>query len=75
MLEVIFRLLVIHIGTPPAAFNWQVRDKDNNFYRFENLSPVSFYKDHVELDLSDYVCLINCPMSDKQYNQVYTVEF
>ena len=30
---------------------------------------------HVELDLNDYVCLINCPMSDKQYNQVYTVEF
>ena len=75
MLEVIFRLLVIHIGTPPAAFNWQVRDKDNNFHRFENLSPTSFYKSHVELDLNDYVCLINCPMSDKQYNKVYTVEF
>ena len=75
MLEVVFRLLVIHLGTPPASFNWQVRDKDKNFHRFENLSPVSFYKDHAEQDLIDYECLINCPMSDKQYNQVYTVEF
>ena len=75
MLEVVFRLLVVHLGTPPASFNWQVRDKDKIFHRFENLSPVSFYKDHVELELNDYVCLINCPMSDKQYNQVYTVEF
>tara|TARA_B100001750_G_C15234548_1_gene459803 strand:+ start:323 stop:493 length:171 start_codon:yes stop_codon:yes gene_type:complete len=29
----------------------------------------------VELDLNDYVCLINCPMSDKKYNKVYTIEF
>ena len=42
MLEVVFRLLVVHLGTPPASFNWQVRDKDKNFHRFENLSPVSF---------------------------------
>jgi len=75
MLEVIFRLLVIHLGTPPDSFDWQVRDKDNNFHRFENLTPTSFYRDHVELDLNDYVCLINCPMSDKKYNKVYTIEF
>ena len=29
----------------------------------------------MELDLNDYVCLINCPMSDKKYNKVYTIEF
>jgi len=75
MLEVIFRLLVIHLGTPPDSFDWQVRDKDNNFHRFENLTPTSFYRNHVELDLNDYVCLINCPMSDKKYNKVYTIEF
>ena len=75
MLEVIFRLLVIHLGTPPSSFDWQVRDKDNNFHRFENLTPISFYRDHVGLDLNDYVCLINCPMSDKKYNKVYTIEF
>ena len=75
MLEVIFRLLVIHLGTPPSSFIWQFRDKGKNFHRYENLSPKSFYSDHVKLDLNDYVCLINCPMSDKKFNKVYTIEF
>ena len=29
----------------------------------------------MQLDLDDYVCLINCPMSDKIYNEVYTVKY
>ncbi|MBH08851.1 MAG: aminopeptidase [Candidatus Marinimicrobia bacterium] len=75
MLEVIFQLLVIHLGMPPASFTWQIRGKNKNFHRFENLTPVSFYKDYVGIDLNDYVCLINCPMADKSYNQVYTIDF
>ena len=52
----------------------QVRDKDKKFTRYENLTPQSFYTNHVGLNLDDYVCLINCPMSNKDYNKVYTVE-
>jgi len=75
MLEVIFRLLSIHIGAPPSSFDWQIKNKKNEFKRFENISPVDFYNKHVGLNLNDYVCLINCPMKDKDYNKVYTVEF
>ena len=74
MIEEIFKMLTMHLGTPPKSFNWQVRDKDKKFTRFENLTPQSFYNDHVGLNLNDYVCLINCPMSNKEYNKVYTVE-
>ena len=74
MIEGIFKMLTMHLGTPPKSFNWQVRDKDKKFSRFENLTPQSFYNDHVGLNLDDYVCLINCPMSNKEYNKVYTVE-
>ena len=75
MLETVYRLLTIHLGTPPEKFEWQVRDRKKKFYRFEGLTPKRFFTNHVGLDLSDYVCLINCPMSDKQYNENYTVEF
>ncbi len=75
MLEVIFRLLSIHIGAPPSSFDWQVKNKKNEFKRFENIRPVDFYNKYVGLNLNDYVCLINCPMKDKNYNKVYTVEF
>ena len=74
MIEEIFKMLSMHLGTPPKSFNWQVRDKDKKFSRYDNLTPQSFYEDHVGLNLNDYVCLINCPMSNKEYNKVYTVE-
>ena len=74
MIEEIFKMLSMHLGTPPKSFNWQVRDKDKKFSRYNNLTPQSFYEDHVGLNLDDYVCLINCPMSNKEYNKVYTVE-
>lgn len=75
MLADIYRILTISLGTPPQKFEWQVRDKDKKFHRFGNLTPKKFFEDHVELDLSDYVCLINCPMSDKIYDEVYTVDY
>jgi len=74
MLEEIYQMLTIHLGTPPNSFDWQIRDKKKSFTRFEKLTPQSFYSDHVGLNLDEYVCLINCPMSDKEYNKVYTVE-
>jgi len=75
MLGDIYQILTISLGTPPEKFSWQVRDKDKKFHRFENLTPKSFFSEHVGLDLSEYICLIDCPMSDKSYNEVYTVDY
>jgi len=75
MLEAVYQILCISLGTPPEKFNWQIRDKNQKFQRFENLTPNKFFKNHVNINLDDYVCLINCPMSDKEYNQVYTVDY
>ena len=75
MLEEVYRMLTIHLGTPPNSFDWQTRDKKKKFIRFKGMTPTSFYKDHVGLKLDEYVCLINCPMSDKEYNKVYTVDY
>ena len=75
MLRTIYQMLTISLGSPPEKFEWQIRDKDKKFHRFEKLNPKQFYKEHVGLDLNDYVCLINCPMSDKSYNEIYTVDY
>ena len=75
MLSTVYKMLVIHLGDPPKKFTWQVRDKKKKFLRYENLTPQTFFKDHVDLELKDLVCLINCPMSDKEYKKVYSVEF
>jgi len=75
MMSVVYQMLTISLGTPPETFDWQVRDKDKEFYRFENLTPQSFFENHVGLNLDDYVCLIDCPMSDKEYHETYTVDY
>ena len=75
MLRTIYQMLTICLGSPPEKFEWQIRDKDKKFHRFEKLNPKQFYKEHVGLDLNDYVCLINCPMSDKAYNEIYSVDY
>ena len=75
MLSTVYKMLVVHLGEPPESFNWQVRDKKKNFHRYNDLTPKSFFNDHVGIDLNNLVCLIDCPMSDKKYNRVYTVEY
>jgi len=75
MMEIIFNLLCSFIGHPPSVFDWQVRNKDKKFIRFENLTPLMFYKDHVKSQLSNKVCLIHCPMKNKRFHEVYTIKY
>ena len=75
MMQSIYNMLCMFIGKPPQSFDWQVRDKKNKFLRFNNLSPLDFYKKNVGLKLADKVCLIHCPMSDKKMNELYTIKY
>jgi len=75
MMGEVYKMLSIHLGTPPKVFDWKIRDKKNKLVNDEKLTPIKFFDKHVGLNLSDYVCLINCPMSDKDYNKLYTVDF
>ena len=69
MLETIYRMLAIHLGRPPRAFEWQWRDSGDEFHRDGELTPHEFYERYVGLDLDDYVSLINCPTADKPFNR------
>ena len=75
MMGEIYKMLSIHLGTPPKVFDWKIRDKKNKLVYDNKLTPIKFFDKHVGLNLSDYVCLINCPMADKDYNKLYTVDF
>ncbi len=75
MLEQIYKMLCIHLGEPPTEFDWQWRDKDKAFHRDGTLSPQEFYRKHIDVDLSDMICLIHCPQSAKKFDEVYTVKY
>ncbi len=69
----IWRVLCIHLGTPPEKFDWQWRDKDKEFHRKGTMSPQDFASEFVEIDWEEYVCLVNDPRNE--YYRTYTVEF
>lgn len=72
MMQVIHRILIIHLGSPPKSFDWTVHDKDNKFLSFRDLTPNQFYKEHVPIDVAEYVSVVNDPRNP--YNRALTVE-
>ena len=69
----IWNMLCIHLGTPPKTFNWQWRDKDNEFHRNGRMTPQQFAAEFVDIDWEDYVCIVNDPRN--KYYQTYTIDF
>lgn len=74
LLQEIFNFLAMSLGLPPRTFDFSYRDKDNNFHSESGLTPQAFYKKYVNLQLDDYVSIINAPTADKPHGKSYTVE-
>jgi bleomycin hydrolase len=75
VLEVIHRVLCIHLGTPPERFDWQWNDKDKAFHRDGPTTPGEFAARYVKLPLDEYVCLVHDPRPEHPFGRTYTVEF
>jgi bleomycin hydrolase len=75
ILDEIYRMLCIHLGTPPTDFDWQWNDKDKIFHNDGKMTPLEFASRYFQTDPADYVCLVNDPRSTSSYNNTYTVEF
>lgn len=74
MLNEDFRILIYALGEPPVKFNFEYRDKDDNYHIDKDLTPKDFFKKYIGWNLADYVSIINAPTKDKPYNHVYTVD-
>jgi len=75
LLRTIFRMLCIHLGTPPERFTWQWTDKDNTFHRDEAMSPQEFAAKYITLPIEEYVCLVHDPRVTSPFGQTFTVEY
>ncbi|AYW46742.1 C1 family peptidase [Tetragenococcus koreensis] len=74
MLQEVYNLLAISLGTPPTVFDFEYRDEEKEYHIDRDLTPKSFYDKYVGVDLDNYVSIINAPTEDKPYNKSYTVE-
>ncbi|HVB96695.1 MAG TPA: C1 family peptidase, partial [Chloroflexota bacterium] len=75
ILAAIYRILSIHLGTPPERFTWQWTDQDKEFHREDDLTPSAFAAKYVDLPIDEYVCLVNDPRPANPYSQTYTVQY
>jgi len=74
ILEVCHRILAIHLGTPPSSFDWQWMDKDREFHRDGEMTPLEFAKKYVTVSLDEYVCLVHDPRPSSPIGKTFTVE-
>jgi bleomycin hydrolase len=75
ILNVIYRILAIHLGTPPTTIDWQWLDKDRTFHRDGTLTPQQFAARYITLPLDEYVCLVHDPRETSPYGRTFTVEY
>ena len=75
MVNEIYRILSMHMGTPPLTFDWEFLDTSKKFHAFRSLTPKSFFETHVKTPLEDYVCLVHSPRSETPFQETYTVAY
>ena len=75
ILRVIYRVLCIHLGTPPDSFDWQWTDKNREFHRDGVLTPREFAAKYVEVPIDEYVCLVHDPRPSSPVGKTFTVEY
>ena len=75
MLSEFYRMLIYFLGQPPKNFDFEYRDKDNNYFNHRQLTPQEFLEKFVAIDLDGYMSVINAPTGDKAFDRTYTVRY
>ncbi len=75
IMEDVYKILCSSFGVPPKTFNFEYVDKDKNYNIIKGLTPQEFMKDYVEVNLDEYVSIINSPTDDKPFYNTYTVNY
>ncbi|RLV96346.1 Aminopeptidase C [Spathaspora sp. JA1] len=73
-LQAIYSTLALTLGTPPKPqdkFDWEFIDTHGNYTSF-TVTPIEFYKQHVDFDVNDFFGVMNDPRYE--YNQLYVID-
>ena len=75
ILNAVYRMLCIHLGTPPTKFDWQWNDKEKEFHRDGEMTPQQFADKYITLPLDDYICLVHDPRPTSPFGRTFTVAY
>jgi Aminopeptidase C len=73
MMKDIYAFLRSCYGNIPETFDFEYKDKDGNYHKETELTPLSFKEKYIGSMLSDYVGIIHGPTADKPFDTLYTV--
>lgn len=74
MLGTIYRMLVLNLGEPPTTFQWTRKDKSGNPVETKEYTPLSFFKEYINEDLTNnYIMVMNDP--SREFNKVYEIDY
>ncbi len=73
MLGDVYRILTVFLGMPPALFDFEYRDKDDQFHADRGISPQTFFERYVAFDFDAYANVVNIPVPDRPFGQTYLV--
>ena len=74
-LRSVYRILCIHLGNPPASFDWQWQDKDGEFRRNGQMTPLEFAEKYISTPMEEYICLVHDPRRANPPGRTYTVQY
>ena len=74
-LRAIYRILSIHLGTPPESFDWQWKDRDGEFHRDGTMTPLEFVEKYISTPMEEFACLVHDPRRANPPGRTYTVQY
>lgn len=70
-----YNLLSKILGEPLFKFDYEYKDKDNNYMIYKNMTPIDFRNKFLTLNLKNFVSIGNFPMYNKEYYKVYSKKY
>lgn len=71
----VYRVLSVHLGTPPKEFIFQYRDKDQKFHRVGKFTPLEFAAKYLPKDFDEYLVLAHDPRTNIKLYQNYSLAY
>lgn len=68
-------LLCKILGEPATEFDFEYKDKNGEYKRYEKLTPIEFKNKFLTLKLEDFIIIGNIPMYNKEYYKVYSKKY
>ena len=73
MLANVYKILVYNLGEPPTTFKYRFIDKEKKAGDYKEYTPLSFYKEVLDIQTSDYIMFMDDP--SREYYKLYEIEY